>query len=122
MGCANSCPRVFAWPHLLVWLIPRPFPCVVSEFVWQLKERIRKGIPDSFRVGVYQLILQTKVTAVSPENRTLYTVRHVRLCCTRVFLLSACIRFSSNMSFVVLIGIRFSSNTTFVVRFPWGNV
>jgi hypothetical protein len=38
----------------------------------QLKERIRKGIPDSFRVGIYQLLLGSKELALKPENKNLY--------------------------------------------------
>jgi hypothetical protein len=40
----------------------------------KLKERIRKGIPDSFRVSIYQLILGSQELALQPENRHVYQV------------------------------------------------
>ncbi len=43
----------------------------------KLKERIRKGIPDGFRVGVYQLILNTKALASKADNRGIYMVQTI---------------------------------------------
>ncbi len=50
----------------------------------QLKERIRKGIPDSFRVGIYQLILGSKEFALRKENRNLFQVCQLRMRLGRV--------------------------------------